>query len=191
MRRDAGETLLEILITIVILGIGVVALMGSLMMAVRGSGQVGGHTALQATMRSYADALTNVTDVAPSPSSSTNPQRQYVTCRLATAFPAPAAVGVTLPSGMSISVTKVEYWYAATSTTPTPSASAGWRLAGSGGCTTSGTGIDFGAQRVTLTGTQATGAGPAVTDTLTFVIRRPCKAIASVAPTATPTSGAC
>lgn len=89
---DAGETLIELLVTIVVLGIITAGLSGALL-TVNGTSQLHRQQALaQNALRSWAEQV----GAAP-----------YVACAAPSAFPAPNPA---LPAGLAASVQSVRYW---------------------------------------------------------------------------------
>ena len=101
-RGQAGETLVELLITVSILGIAVVAILAGLGTAVRLSG----------THRAQANAETIVAAGAESVK-----KQSYVDCA-STYSPTD---GVTLPNGWSLTVTSVKKWNGTSFVTSCPS----------------------------------------------------------------------
>ncbi len=151
--RDRGETLIELLVAVTILGIGAAAILGGLMLAVDSSTFARSQSGVQALLRSYGDALADAGDT-----TGTGLYR-YKACAVAGDFPAATAVpGVSVPSGWSAAVTAVRYWNGTGFGT---------------GCTT---GSDTGVQRVTVSVTAPAGLYPSLTRTLDVVVRRPCAA---------------
>lgn len=92
-RTDAGETLIELIIAMAIMGIAVVAIVGGLATSIMMSDIHRKQTTAGAYVRSYAEAVSGHYDASPSPSS-------YL----------PAAVGLTVPSGFTATVTQVRCW---------------------------------------------------------------------------------
>lgn len=90
-RADRGETLIEALITIGILGVAVVALLGSLLLGVRTSVQHRKAAQAQAELRSWAERIS---------------RDPYDRCARPGNFAGPGS----LPSGLSGSVGLVKYW---------------------------------------------------------------------------------
>ena len=144
--RDRGETLIELLTTITIMGIGLTAILGAVGMGISGSSRVRSDSTLVAAMRSYGEALSNLTD------------GQYSPCAQTTAY----SPSVELPPSTTVTVTKVEVWdgtayQLADTDTTNPVV----------GCT------DRGLQRITLAGTDSR-VTPSVTGTLVVFVRKPC-----------------
>jgi type II secretory pathway pseudopilin PulG len=92
-RPESGETLIELLVAIVVIGIGVTALLGAWQIAVASSSLNANQSRAQALLRTWAESVADTGTYA------------YVPC----ASPAsmPAAVG--LPTGFTSQVT-VKYW---------------------------------------------------------------------------------
>ena len=93
-RRDRGETLLELLITISIMGIGITAVLGAVAMGIGGSARVRSDSTLVAALRSYGEALSNITD------------GQYAACATTSSY----NPTVSLPPATTVTVTTVEIW---------------------------------------------------------------------------------
>jgi type II secretory pathway pseudopilin PulG len=143
---DAGESLVELLVTILILGTSAVAVMGAAAMAVGASTLDHRQTRAQAVLRTWGEAVAGVGDAA------------YGDCLaaggVASASPAPSP----LPAGFTASVSGVAYWDAATSTYVA-------------GCPAGG---DPGLRRVTLRLVADSTLYPGFTETLDVVVRKPC-----------------
>lgn len=90
--RDAGETLIEILVTIVILGIATAGLSGALLATVNASDLQRQQVLARHALRSWAEQI------------GTGP---YTACAAASSFAAPSPA---LPSGLGYAVTRVSYW---------------------------------------------------------------------------------
>lgn len=90
-RADTGETLIEALVTIAILGTAVVALLGAVLLGIKTSVQHRNHAQVQAELRSWAERVSAST---------------YVDCASEAAFGGPG----TLPDGLNGDVTAVQYW---------------------------------------------------------------------------------
>lgn len=87
---DAGETLVELLITLVILGVGVVALLGGLFVTVQTSALHRNQVVAQNVLRGWAEQIG---------------AEEYTHCATPDSFSPP-----TLPSGFSGTVVAVQYW---------------------------------------------------------------------------------
>jgi prepilin-type N-terminal cleavage/methylation domain-containing protein len=141
---DRGETLVELLVALTILGIAGVAIVAGLQMSVRSSDQGRRSATGGAYVRSFAEAIQTSID---------NNAGYATTCGVAgaTARAKYAAVAVTLPATYSKSVDAVESWDGSA-----------WRACDA-------TGI----QRVKLTVTNGSGTR-AVSERLTVVLRKAC-----------------
>jgi type II secretory pathway pseudopilin PulG len=142
---DGGESLLELLIAIVILGIAVVAVVGSLVTGVLVSDVHRKQTTAGATLRNYAESVESSVAAATS---------AYTSCAAPAAYATPS--GFTAPAGYTASVTAVRYWNGV----PTLSFS------------TSCASPDSGVQKVSLRVSSNDGRA---TETLDIVIRKPCR----------------
>ena len=97
---DAGETLIELLVAVVVIGTAVVAILGALVVAVDSSTLARNQTRVQAALRSWAEQVTAVGDTGT---------YRYVPCAAAATFPDPA----TLPTGF-VPSKSVQYWTGST-----------------------------------------------------------------------------
>ena len=102
--EDRGETLLEILISVVILGITGVAILSGLMTTVTVSDMHRKQATAGAVAQDYAETVSRYVAA-----------DHYVECATAAAY-APGVVGFTPPGGYTASIAGVEYWNAATTT---------------------------------------------------------------------------
>ncbi len=96
---ERGETLVELLIAIVILGVAVTTLLAALATAITASASHRRHATSDTLARSFAEALSD-----PDPASGT----PYVDC--ATSYPLPGYLAV--PTGFDAPTTAVSYWKA-------------------------------------------------------------------------------
>jgi prepilin-type N-terminal cleavage/methylation domain-containing protein len=97
LRDDRGETLIELLVAIMIMGVGVVVLLGGLATSIRMSALHREQALAGAQVRAYAEAIE--TTVAASPSS-------YVVCAGTATYGATYVPGPTYTAR----VTAVRYW---------------------------------------------------------------------------------
>jgi type II secretory pathway pseudopilin PulG len=151
-RDDAGESLVESLVSLAIIGIAVTGLtagfgiLGAARTAQDGAVTHAAAAQVQGVLRSWAQTLSRPAD--------TGSGYVYTPCASASSFPQPAA----LLSGWSASVDSVQYW-----------SGTGW---------TATCGTDQGLQRVRLSVTSAGATYSASTQKLDVVVRRPCKDVA-------------
>jgi Tfp pilus assembly protein PilV len=90
--NDAGETLVEMLVAIVILGTSVIAILGGILVVVESSSVHRKQAQSQNGLRTWAEQVS----AAP-----------YVDCATAGGFSPPSPA---LPSGLTPTVTAVQYW---------------------------------------------------------------------------------
>ncbi len=93
LRDDRGTTLVELLVTVVILGLALVALLGGLGTAVIVSDQHRQQAVAGAAVRSYAEAVGAAA---------------YVNCATSAQLANPT--GYASPAGYTSTVTRVQYW---------------------------------------------------------------------------------
>ncbi|MGY1728817.1 prepilin-type N-terminal cleavage/methylation domain-containing protein [Geodermatophilus sp. SYSU D01062] len=158
MADDRGESLIEILVAMVILGITGVAVLGGLMTGIQVSDQHRKQTTAGTYARDYAEGV--ATFVAPTMTTVTTPTggtkvvttTKYKQCAGIADYPVALPSGVTGPGATYVSsITSVEYW---TGTT--------WAAT----CST-----DQGLQRVTVA---VRSQDNKATETSVIVIRNPC-----------------
>ena len=106
---DRGETLVELLVTIVIMGIAVAAIVGGLMTSIQMSDIHRKQATAGALARDYAEGLDRY--VAGSAAA-------YVACAVPSTYPLTLPAGVAAPGGFTPSITSVRYW-TGTAWTPT------------------------------------------------------------------------
>jgi type II secretory pathway pseudopilin PulG len=110
-RRDQrGETLVEILVTIAVVGITLTGILGGIALAVSSSGQQQGRAIAETVLRDEAEALVS-------------PSVAYVPCASTSSY----HPSYTPPTGWTASITTVRYWNAKTpagwlATCPSPDA---------------------------------------------------------------------
>ena len=97
-REDAGETLLELLVAITILGVVVVAVGSGVALGVRVSGIHRSQSTSGAYVRSYAEAIDQSVAISP-----------WTGCS-ATAATYQSPAGFTLPTGYTATVSSIGYW---------------------------------------------------------------------------------
>lgn len=95
---DRGETLVELLITIVIMGITVVAVVGALMTSIQMSDIHRKQATAGTVARDYAETVDRYVG-----------STGYAGCAAPSAY-SPSTVGFAAPSGFTASVASVRYW---------------------------------------------------------------------------------
>lgn len=90
--EDSGQTLVELVIAVAIMGVAVVAVVGAIAASVVMSDLHRKQTTASASVRNYAEAVAGRYDPSPSPSYS------------------PAEVGLDLPAGFRARMTAVQCW---------------------------------------------------------------------------------
>jgi type II secretory pathway pseudopilin PulG len=95
--RDGGESLIELMIAMVVVGLAVTAILGGLGMAVATSTMTRDQARVQALLGSWAESISATTDTGG---------YAYAPCASAGSFPGPPP----LPPGFSGVVTGVTYW---------------------------------------------------------------------------------
>jgi type II secretory pathway pseudopilin PulG len=98
-QRTRGETLIELLVSMTILGITVVALVGGIGTSIVVSDMHRKQAVAGVAVRSYAEAIESSVDATPS---------SYVGCATGATYATPP--NFTAPSGYTASVTGVAYW---------------------------------------------------------------------------------
>jgi len=189
-RRERGETLIEVLGTVVLMGIGFVALLNGIFTVVKISDLNQQRTKASIAVQSWAEALQQpALEIPPTTAASQVPQvdfTTYVPCATNGAYPAPSASSGSLPVGYTVSMT-VRYLTGYSAGAPVWSSNVGdcysiMFASGHDGVTTAPDGStvyyprDMGMQEITLkvdSGTRTHGgaAGEQVTDSLTFIKR--------------------
>lgn len=146
VRRDDGETLVEVLVAIVIMGIGAVAILGAFEFSIKVSVISRGESQSQAAVRSFAEAIQN----------SLNTSGTYTKCAPLNKYKT-STTTAQIPSGYTATQAAAQSWTGSGWTSSCPSA-------------------DPGVQRVVLTVTNNGIRGNGVTEQLTVILRKPCNA---------------
>ena len=94
-RPQAGETLVELLVSITLLGVAGAAVMGTLLMGTRASSVTTGSSVNQNVLRNWAEQV----EAMP-----------YVLCAYPTKIPAPYQNIPVPPTGTSLAITQIRYW---------------------------------------------------------------------------------
>jgi prepilin-type N-terminal cleavage/methylation domain-containing protein len=145
---DRGETLIELLVAMLIMGVGVVTLLGGMATGVRMS-VIYHEQALAGTqVRAYAESIESSIYASPS---------GYTDCATTLTYglsfiPAP---------NYTASITSITYWDGTSTFVPT--------------CTTTPTDTDTGIQELTLA---VSNINDGETESLVIIIRRPCRSLA-------------
>ncbi|WP_088315296.1 type II secretion system protein [Kineosporia sp. R_H_3] len=146
-REDRGESLIELLVSVAILGITASSILGAVMIASSSSTLDRRAVQSQSLLKSWGEYVVDQASAA------------YTACMAASSstlsYAAPPLQA--LPTGFTPSVVSVEYWNGTTFV--------------SGTCTTTD---DAGAQRVRLRMTVADGAYPGVVNDYWVTVRKPC-----------------
>jgi type II secretory pathway pseudopilin PulG len=95
VRRESGETLLELLVTITIMGAAFVAIIAGVGVAIASSDSHRQEATAEGVVRSYAERIQDSRDV------------PYVDCATTATYASPA--GFAAPSGWTVSLTGVAY----------------------------------------------------------------------------------
>ena len=158
---DSGETLLEILLSIMIIGIAVTAVLGGVGIAAKASTQDERQIHAQALLRSWGEHIqARTTDVSYVPCAT--PATYGPASAWAYTSPTPPTGLEPLPSGFGATVAAVRHWNGA-----------------SPGAFAATCGAARGLQRLTLAMTVPDGVYPGFTSTYEVVVRRPCAALAT------------
>ena len=152
---DGGETLIELIVSVVILGITAVAVVGGIGVSITMSDIHHKQATAGAAVRDYAETIETFISGGG-----------YVSCATPAAY-SPATVGYTAPPGYSAAITALTYWQDST-TTPAQATPAFYST-----CPTKTNGVsgDSGLQQLSLKVSSADGRA---TEQLTIVLRQPC-----------------
>jgi type II secretory pathway pseudopilin PulG len=148
LRQESGETLLELVMAIGILGIAVVAIASAIAVSTIVSAKHRNQASAQTYVRDYAEQIEAY--VASGTAASTH----YIACAGANAY-SPGTVGYAVPAGF----------------TATVSAASAWNGSVWGGCTT-----DPGFQRVKVTVSSLDTGATVASESIDVVLRNPCRA---------------
>jgi type II secretory pathway pseudopilin PulG len=147
--NDRGETLVELLVTIVVLGLTIPALMGAVLISVSASSQDRRQVQAQALLNSWAETIEreNSTDAL------------YTNCPALTYYETAPFAPASIPAGFTPSVVAITYWDTPSGTFVVACASP-----------------DSGVRKVQLKVTVVAGLYPAFDVTESIVVRKPCLA---------------
>lgn len=157
--EDQGETLVEILVAIAVLGTAGIAVLGSVMLGIKISDIHRKTTGAAAVARNYVEAIENY--IANTPGA-TGVSGGYAPCAAANYYSSKVASSVSLPASWNGTITESR----AVAVAATGSATTG--------CVTSPAtdpAYDGGVQQITLTATSNDGHG---SESLTVILRKPC-----------------
>ena len=160
---ERGESLLEILLSIMIMGIAVTVILGGVGVAAKASTQDERQIHAQALLRSWGEHVqARTTDATYVPCATT---ATYGASSV-WAYTSPPPVGLeALPAGATATVTQVRYWDGGTWAAPA-------------GCDDPAP-AEPGLQRLELTLTMPDGLYPGFSETYDVVLRRPCTTVAA------------
>jgi type II secretory pathway pseudopilin PulG len=149
---EAGETLVEMLIAIVVIGIAVTAILGALLTSITASTQHRGLAVEDTLLRSYAEQAKQQIELqTPTSSALYQPSCQ---ASYTVNWPPP---GFTVPAGYDVKISNIKYWWST-------SAGVAGEFVDSATCQS-----DTGRQLITLTASGPSG----LTQQLSFVVRNP------------------
>lgn len=154
-RNDRGDTLVELLVAIVILGLGAVAILAGFMFSVQASSLSRNQATSDAYARTLAEAIQN----------SLNTQGTYASCASQNQY-LTASIKSVLPAGFTATQSAAKVW-----------TGTGFSSCGSG----KGALADPGVQQVVLTVSSKADAGKTAhqaNEQLTVILRRPCNSSA-------------
>lgn len=141
---DAGETLVELLVAIVLLGIASAAVIGTITMGIKAASTTAGYGNNQNTLRNWAEQI----EAMP-----------YDLCAYPTQPVAPYPNAAVLPAGTTLTMSQIRYWDGSA------------YVVSGGACVDAN---DKGLQELTLTASTTAAAPAPPTSTLVVVKRRGC-----------------
>jgi type II secretory pathway pseudopilin PulG len=147
LREEGGETLLELVMALGILGIAIVAIASTMAISTAVSANHRNEASAQTYARDYAEQIEAYV------ASGTSGSPHYVACAGANAY-SPGTVGYTVPTGFTATVT----------------AASAWNGSNWGACST-----DPGFQKVSVTVASADTGVAAATESVDVVLRNPCR----------------
>jgi len=147
-RADHGETLIELLVTIVILGLTIPALMGAVLISVSASSQDRRQVQAQALLNSWAETIAR----------ENNTDAVYTSCPALTYYETSPFAPASIPTGFTPTVVAVTYWDTASGTFVVA-------------CSP-----DSGVRKVQIKVTVVAGLYPGFDVTESIVVRKPCLA---------------
>ena len=121
-RGESGETLVELMVTILLLGVGIAGILGGILVLTKVAGTATTTTSANAAAQAYAEFLQQPYDGAGHPT--------YVPCATVSppSYPTPVGAGTTttstpyaappLPGGFTATITRIRYWTGPPANTP-------------------------------------------------------------------------
>jgi type II secretory pathway pseudopilin PulG len=156
-RGEAGESLLEIIITIMIMGLAIPAVVGAVMAAVGSSTQDRRQIQAQQLLTSWSETIANA--------NTDGNYGAYTPCPPANHYTSSPFAPANIPPGFQVSVVAVDYWDADAS--PPSGAFVGCAAAGA---------ADEGVRRLQLHVVVPAGLYPSFAMDRYFIVRKPCVA---------------
>ena len=106
---DAGDTLVEVLLALLIISLCVVALMTGLVTSISGSATHRSLSSIDTVLKSYAETITSQVEL------QTTPAPLFTQCAQVTSTTYNgSAVAYAPPAGFSVAITGIEYWNTST-----------------------------------------------------------------------------
>jgi type II secretory pathway pseudopilin PulG len=157
---DAGDTLIEILVALMIMGVVFLAVLAGMATVITGAASNRSGATEEALLRSYAEVLISP----PGGSSETGVAYQACSNSVVPTYTVPSSL-VSVPSGFTAYVSKVQVWNG--SSYDPPGWSTTYTFTSGGSPPSATTCTDYGLQNITITA--STTSGKSVTETLTVL----------------------